>query len=268
MSVRKSRDRKSYLVLDQELEVINALAFSETQKRRLNTAMTIVWRHSAGFDEAEWSSRECDLWKKVRGWLKRHGVEHRCIWVRENGQHKGLHLHAFLHVPDKLRKQFADFFVLSERLGGGGLVCKRSSTGKQHRGFLRYLMKTADPTDTHYEHGKYVNVSETLGIIHNGRKPLPVSIQRYGVTANLGPKARKAAGFADADTASEASSLLGDIAIAGSKAPPAVVPLRATVKKATTARRRRRTRAATTFMTEFMTHLGDDSRRDRGSLVA
>ncbi|MEP0323242.1 hypothetical protein [Bauldia litoralis] len=255
-------------MLDQELELINALAFSETQKPRLNTAMTIVWRHSAGFDESEWAARECRLWKKIRGWLGRHGVELRCISVREDGQHKGPHFHALLYVPLVLKDQFDAFLVESERLGGRGLVREKSSTGKQHCGFLRYLMKTADPTATHYEHGKYVNVSETLGIRHDVKTPLPVSIQRYGVTANLGPKARKAAGFADADTASEASSLLGDIAIAGSKAPPAVIPLRATVKKATTARRRRRTRAATTFMTEFMTHLGDDSRRDRGSLVA
>jgi len=194
---RPAPNRKKHLVFDQIRELINALAYSETTKPSLNAFITIIWNHDPNFDEATWAETERLLWIKIRQWLKRKGYDHRCIWVRESGNHKKAHLHALIYLPNGLGDEFEAFVKRSANLSSGGLKIKRSKTAKARVGLLRYFMKTANRHDFQYRGGDTVNVSDLLGNNHSGTRP-PVSIQRYGVTHNLGPTPRRKSGFKDA----------------------------------------------------------------------
>ena len=71
-------------------------------------------------------------------------------------------------------------------------------------------MKAADPRDFRYRLSETVNVSDLLGIKHTGAA-LPVKVQRCGVTHNLGPAARRSAGFWDARYVEEVAERLAEI---------------------------------------------------------
>ena len=103
------------------------MTFAEAapQRRRLSSSLTILWRHSPDFTETDWVRRERHFWLKVRNWLRRKGVEHRCIWVREYGYQKGPHLHALLDVPNGLRGEFVRFVEKTERFRAGGAKIDR-----------------------------------------------------------------------------------------------------------------------------------------------
>ena len=181
---RPAQDRQHHLVFEQQRELVNALTFAEADQsqRPLSAFLTIIWRHSADFREADWVRRERLLWLKVGKWLKRKGVEHRCIWVREYGFQKGPHLHALLDVPNRVRGELGQFIQKTERLRAGGVHLAPSRTAKQHLGLLRYLMKCADGRDFRYRGNTPVNVrGDVLGIEPRGSSP-PVKVQRCGVT--------------------------------------------------------------------------------------
>ena len=193
---RPKQDRQQHMVFDQQRELINALDFAESVAPRLDTFMTILWRHRPGFDDKEWVKLERLMWVKICQWLRVRGVEHRCIWVREWGRQKGPHLHALLRVPTAMQLEFRDYLVSSYGLLQGGVIIKASLSGKQHVGLLRYLMKGSDRRDFRYRLGETVNVNDLLGIEHRGTAP-PINVQRCGVTRNLGPSARRDSGFRD-----------------------------------------------------------------------
>jgi hypothetical protein len=207
---RPRPDRSQHLVYEQLRELINALTFAEVLGMCPNTFLTIIWKHSAGFQEADWARRERLFWIKVRQWLKRNGVEHRCLWVREKGRQKGPHLHALLHVPEGLRGKFAQYIQETENLSQGGVDLQPSRSKAQHVGLLLYFMKTADRTDFRYRDSGTFNVSDLLGIEHRG-STLPVKEQRYGVSHNLGPRARAKSGFVDARIVEESAAQLGNL---------------------------------------------------------
>lgn len=219
---RPTQNRTRHLTFEQLRELVNALTFAEGDRRRrpLSSFLTILWRHSRDFCEAGWVRRERIFWIKVRNWLKRKGVEHRCIWVRECGYYKGPHLHALLDIPRRLRSEFIQFIQRTERLSAGGVRLKSSWTAAAHIGLLRYFMKGADRRDFQYRGDTTVNVSDLLGIEHQG-DPLPVNVQRCGVTHNLGPAARRAAGWIDGRSLEDLAGRLSN-AVPGKRLSPAI----------------------------------------------
>ena len=73
-------------------------------------------------------------------------------------------------------------------------------------------MKGADRRDFRYRGDVTVNVSDLLGIEHRGDPlPLPVDVQRCGVTHNLGPQARKAAGWVDGRSLEDIAGRLSNL---------------------------------------------------------
>lgn len=98
----------------------------------------------------------------------------------------------------------------SANLSGGGLKISRSKTPKARVGLLRYFLKTANRHDFQYRGGDTVNISDILGINHSGSRP-PVLIKRYGVTQNIGPTARRKAGFKDARILEDVAERLDQI---------------------------------------------------------
>ena len=91
------RHGSRYLTVEQVAKMFEAGELAFERDLPLNRSFTFHLR------DTEW----CDQYQKLisriikntREWLKRRGIELAYVWVLENAQTKGIHVHILIHIP-------------------------------------------------------------------------------------------------------------------------------------------------------------------------
>ena len=180
-------------------QLINGEAFAASQGMPLTAHVTIHLRLAESFTTETWPAFQTDLLDKASRWLRRKGIPVAFAWVRENGPVKGEHLHLALHLPQPMWGAFKRYLLHAGRFtacGVGGEAIRISGgrfgmyAATMRAGACRYVLKSLSPI-----------TCIALGIRHQPTRP--VTIKRCGVSASIGPKMRKAAGWPDLKTVLE-----------------------------------------------------------------
>jgi len=194
-------DRKRFLYLRQVQNLTNAVLFSDRQGQQLISGMTVLWSHLPGFKSVELPRLQTRLFKRITQWAERNGFELCAVWVRENGKQKKEHLHVIWNVPVNLLGDLERFILADMRFSKGGVEMSRGGYGrfgmrtqKMRLGKLRYMLKAYDHRHFRYYLRESQNTGEILGIQHRGTDGA-LDCKRAGTTQNIGPAARKRAGW-------------------------------------------------------------------------
>ena len=181
-----------HLTLKQCEGVLAAVETSGTIKAPFNRHWTVHYQ-AAGVAEVEAVKFIGRLLKLAGDYARRHGEKFAAVWVRENGEGKGGHVHILLHLPARLslRGRTRRWVRLA-----GGTCRKRVSYCRSIGGSLRaadsggeryslnkakigaYVVKGTDPA-----------AGEALALTRSGEGGRIVG-KRCGWTQNIGAAAR------------------------------------------------------------------------------
>ncbi len=210
---RPRTDRHRALALDQVCNLVNAAAFAEAQGRPLVVELTLAWRLMRGFSEKRWADIQVRAVDYMSRWLRRRKIVPTFVWDRERVPGCGVHTHVLLHLPRrgtaKLAKElrnyisrtfgFQDRVKPSDKLERGVDVSYGrfgAWTREMRAGSLRYALKGFDHRAFRYvgQDGTTENLGAALGIDHRGQQGF-IDIKRCGTSQNIGPAARRKAGW-------------------------------------------------------------------------
>jgi hypothetical protein len=197
---RRRTDRRRHLTLEQVRNLTNAVMFTRQSGAPLTVFLTIVWGHCPTFTERNLGTITTALFDCIGKWLRRHkhGNPLRAVWTREHGRRKGHHLHALANIPVKLLPELELQLQRSFGFSAGGLKFTLGRFGmrspRMQMGALRYSCKSLDHRAFLYEAFESVNIADRLGIEHVGTDGI-VRAKRAGWTQNIGPTARRRAGW-------------------------------------------------------------------------
>lgn len=172
-------------------QLINSAAYAASVGTPFTAHVTIHFRLAEGFTPEKWPAFQTDLLDKMSRRLRREGIPVAFAWVRENGPVKGAHLHLAIHLPHQHWGAFKRYLLHAGRFtafdaGGEAIKITGGRFGmyvpSMRAGACRYILKSMAQTKC-----------EALGIRH--KPTLPVKVKRCGISASIGPKARKAAGW-------------------------------------------------------------------------
>ncbi|WP_205083051.1 hypothetical protein, partial [Paracraurococcus ruber] len=172
--------------------------------------LTLLWRHTKGFDPARWTFTQTRCLDRMSRYLKRQGIEPCFVWVREVGRFKREHTHLLVHLPRRHRGK--DYVELRAELVSrlteiGGFRVNGIRVGRNRRypgtpamrwGWGCYFLKSLDPALTIGLGAGTVPLAEVLGIRLEDDL-MPLSGRRSHSSENLGPKARLEAGYREVD---------------------------------------------------------------------
>ncbi|GLS01686.1 hypothetical protein GCM10007859_17010 [Brevundimonas denitrificans] len=156
-----------------------------------NRFTTVHWDAASVADGLKATRR---LLKLIGDWMRSRGRLAAFVWVREDGQGKGAHLHVLLHLPPDLVEAFNGcqrgwLKACGARWRKG--VLKTRSIGRTYRqalgggpDYLANLAETVDYVLKGADHG----TRERFGI-RRGEDGGSVVGKRCGVSQNLGPAA-------------------------------------------------------------------------------
>lgn len=193
------------MTLEQVKHAINASAFAETIGFPLNAQLTIAWLHSPEFasDGSTWAATQTKLFDRIGRYLMRQDIEPAVVWTRERQRGKGPHTHVAIHLgsrPKRIRKDLRDYIVKTFKFEREGIDIQMGDFGAKtpamRAGILRYALKAIDHTDFRYTGygAETENIGHALGIEHRGSQGT-IEIKRLGTSQNIGPTARKQAGW-------------------------------------------------------------------------
>ncbi len=106
---RRRAGQSAGLSHSQVASLIDGAAMAMATSKPLNGFLTIHWG-SFGLSDNQAGQASQALLRQARDWLRDQGAAAIWAWVRENdtaSERKGAHLHALVHVPQKLRPKFA-----------------------------------------------------------------------------------------------------------------------------------------------------------------
>jgi hypothetical protein len=104
---RNSGSRTSdWLTVKQTAEIIAAAQFAACAGFPLNRHLTIHWE-AAGIPDCQAAAATAAFLRLARDWLRKRGAPFAWVWVRENGDRKGSHVHILLHCRPELARDFA-----------------------------------------------------------------------------------------------------------------------------------------------------------------
>lgn len=126
----------------------------------LNRHVTIHWEQAGVSDErAAWATGR--FLKLAGDWLRRNGHRFAWMWVRENGERKGSHVHILLHVPAGVTlgrmqtrwlrtvsgRRYSPTTIKTTRIGGTAGAAHSSPATYQSNlnAVVDYLLKGAAP---------------------------------------------------------------------------------------------------------------------------
>ena len=186
---RNRADRESwYLSRRQAESIIAATKFSVAAKRPFNRHWTVHYER-AGIAERDGARFIGHLLRLVAAQARRAGGELAAIWVRENGDGKGGHVHILMHLPAglSLRNRTRRWI---ECAGGkyrgnvskvrsiGGQLSRAEKKGEHYRinldAVLAYVLKGVDAA-----------TGDALGLARYGEGGLVIG-KRCGRTQNVG----------------------------------------------------------------------------------
>jgi hypothetical protein len=195
---RGRTDKSRHLSLEQVANLLNAVAFSNSTGHALIVKMTVVWAHFDGFSEDQLGALTTRFFDRIGKWLRKRGVDLRAVWTRERGQQKGHHLHALTNIPVRFLADIEPFLKRAFRVSAGGLRFRYGKFGmrslRMQMGALRYACKALDHRAFRYQGYESVNIADALGIQHVGTDGV-ITAKRAGWTENIGPTARRRAGW-------------------------------------------------------------------------
>ena len=193
---RQPTDQSRHLTVEQVINLLNAVAFSNSIGHPLLVQITVIWAHFDGFSEDKLGPMTTRLFDRTGKWLRKRGIELRAVWTRERGHQKGHHLHALVNVPIKRIHDLNAYLQQAFRISTGGLRFKFGQFGmrslRMQMGALRYACKALDHRAFKYQGFVSVNIADTLGIQHIGTDGV-IKAKRAGWTENIGPTARRRA---------------------------------------------------------------------------
>lgn len=191
---RNRADRVSWhLSQGQAVKLIEAASNAELNRLRFNRHWTVHYER-AGIAESDGARFIGHLLKLASAQARRDGGQMAAIWVRENGEGKGGHVHIMLHLPagTHLRNRTRRWIVAA-----GGKYRARVSRVNSIGGRLSFAELGGDPmSDQHYRANaeavlryllKYGNVGagEALGLARFGEAGKVIG-KRCGFTQNIG----------------------------------------------------------------------------------
>lgn len=104
---RNSASRTSdALTVKQTAEIVAAAQFAARTGLPFNRHMTIHWE-AAGVPDCRAAAATAAFLALARDWLRKRGAPFAWVWVRENGDGKGSHVHILLHCRPELARDFA-----------------------------------------------------------------------------------------------------------------------------------------------------------------
>lgn len=209
LPARYQTDPAVFLTWQDLAAVYDALTFADAQETPLTAFLTINWRTAPGFngdDGASWSHHHTRVFEFMTKWLKPRGVPVAFAYVRERCKGPGAHTHVLLHMPREHWGVLAAALEHHLHKAGGftetsAVHVRRSSTlgmfrQTQRLGVLQYLSKGINPAEL-IPGSDGVLLSTFLGI--NPKPQVVIPCKRVGWSENVGPGARKEAGYADTD---------------------------------------------------------------------
>jgi len=191
---RNRADRESWhLSYGQVKKLLMAARVAELTGLRFNRHWTVHYER-AGIAECDGARFIGHLLKLASAQARRDGGQMAAIWVRENGEGKGGHVHIMLHLPagTHLRNRTRRWIVAA-----GGKYRARVSRVNSIGGRLSFAELGGDPmSDQHYRANaeavlryllKYGNVGagEALGLARFGEAGKVIG-KRCGFTQNIG----------------------------------------------------------------------------------
>jgi hypothetical protein len=186
-------NRGQSLTLRHVRQLSNGAAFAAAEGHPLTALVTIHLRLAERFRPEDWAAFQTRLLDKMSRWLQRQRLPVAFAWVREDGPRKGPHLHLLLHLPYSHWGVFHRYLIFAGRFqfsdkGGKAIVITGGRFGmlveRMQAGALRYCLKSLDAS---------ANTFTALGLRPYSTNPVP--LKRCGVSATIGRKARKEAGW-------------------------------------------------------------------------
>jgi hypothetical protein len=184
--------------------MVNAWQFAASVGRPLNSGLlTVHWRASPLFLDHDWAVLQTKLFSAVTAFLQRAGLPTGFVWTRERANGRGAHTHALVHLgprPSTIGPALVRHLSQKFRFGNGGIDLSMgrfgSITASMQAGAMRYILKGFDHQAFRYIglSGETENLGMALGINHRGQQGI-VALKRCGTSQNLGPKARRTAGW-------------------------------------------------------------------------
>lgn len=162
-------------------------------KRPLNRHWTVHYER-AGIPENEGARFVGHLLRLVKAWARRNGAELAAVWVRENGDGKGGHVHILMHLPAELslRNRTRRWIEAAggtyrrnvskvRSIGRGLQSCNRPGSGYSANlaNALAYVLK-----------GASAPVAASVGLARYGEGGKVIG-KRAGWTQNVGEAARR-----------------------------------------------------------------------------
>ena len=186
---RNRADRVSEHLTRRQVEgMLQAAARLEKQSKKFNRHWTVHYER-AGIADRDGAAFVRGILKRAGEMVRRAGGSMAAIWVRENGNGKGAHVHILLHVPNgfTLRNRTRRWI---EAAGGtyrrnvsrvtiiGGTLASARADSQRHRAnvqaILGYLCKAANPA-----------TGKALGLPRYGEGGRVIG-KRCGWTQNIG----------------------------------------------------------------------------------
>jgi hypothetical protein len=104
---RNSASRTSDALTEkQSKEIIAASQFAARVGLPLNRHLTIHWE-AAGVTDCGAAAATAAFLALARDWLRKRGAASAWVWVRENGDNKGSHVHILVHCRPELARAFS-----------------------------------------------------------------------------------------------------------------------------------------------------------------
>lgn len=218
---RSKTNRNKYLTERQIREFLAVEAMAENRGTPFTAHLTIHWQCDPSFQIENWSKRLQRFLNKLRRWLDRNTIPIAFAWLNEVGEEYGAHTHLLLYIPKpkntdpgSYRRTIAaleDFLRASENMADRldrfgkpwlAVLTKPNEpnafgawTRSMRSGWCRYWLKGMDPEDVAYTAQGAEPLAAALGIRPERASTLPPSLQRFGASRTLGPKARREANF-------------------------------------------------------------------------
>jgi len=167
--------------------------------------LTIAWNRSASFAEGQWPALQTRLFDHLIRYLRCQGIPAAFVWVRERARGMGPHTHALVHLGRKptavwprLRARLDHMFRFDPTGIDISMGAHGAKTATMRAGMLRYVCKGIDHAAFRYVglDGETENIAAALGIRHRGQQGI-VEIKRCGTSQNIGPAARRQAGWTE-----------------------------------------------------------------------
>lgn len=149
----------------------------------LNRHITVHWA-AAGIADDRAAMATTAFLKYLRDWL---GGRTAYVWVRENGDRKGTHLHILAHIPPRRRMSGARSRRWLERIAGQpyrpGTIMTRCIAGRRAPDGPVYAANLRAALD-YIRKGAYRDAAEIIGIDHEGGGR--IIGKRCGTSRNIG----------------------------------------------------------------------------------